>query len=121
MVLIELRRCPSCGKPTYQPIASAFPLFVLSNLQAQATRAGWKPISTLKDGDDFLCQECASAPDRTFLCAFCEQRRPATLLKKTIAGDPPEYACRVCYETLTAAEWHERIDDAYDRHRWDFE
>ena len=98
-----------------------FPYFYGASLRAQLERANIMFRGDTKDKDDhYICEECDKSGKSTFICALCEEERTSEL-KHDSWGDPPEFLCTVCYETVPAKTWEKKERKLYDSHRYDFE
>lgn len=51
-----------------------------------------------------------------FICAFCGQKRAWADMQAQF-GDPPEFLCAPCYESVPAARWQEAYDRLAQKHR----
>jgi len=122
-VLVELEKCPLCGKYMVDAKGAKyglFPKYININIDKQMERAGWVLRSCTKVDDKNICSECTEAGKADFLCTLCKQRKPTDKIKEEI-GDPTEYICTDCYETMPAKEWDEKICKIREIHRYDFE
>jgi hypothetical protein len=120
-VLIQVQRCPLCNKymvetSRYGPFPDWFPM----SLKEQMKRAGFVERSDIRVDASRICVPCAEAGKADFLCALCKQRKPSSK-KKDSFGDPPEYLCTDCYETIPAAKWEQEVERLQDEHEYDFE
>jgi len=98
-----------------------FPYYYRDNLRSQLERANIVFRGDVKDKHDhYICEECDKAGKSTFICALCEEERSSEL-KQERFGDPPEFMCKVCYETAPAKVWDKRQSELYHSHRYDFE
>ena len=122
LMMVELARCPLCDRTMVtQPRGRGlFALYIVDSFEKQVQRAGWVMTSSIQVDANEICRECADAGKATFLCALCGQRYP-TDQKHEQFGDPPEFLCKRCYETATAADWGKRRTELLEAHRWDFE
>lgn len=123
VMIVELYVCPICNR--YMVIAPSkyhgtFPARYDHDFDAQMKRVGWVKMSDVKQDDNNVCVECVRAGKATFLCVLCEQRKPTDKIQYSF-GDPPEFACRDCYETVSAKRWTEAINALDNRHRYDHE
>ena len=124
-MLVELKKCHICGKfmlPDYHNYfaKSIFPTYFPIDFDAQLKKAGWGKMSDIKVDDEYICQECAKAGKADFLCVLCKQRKPTDKEKESF-GDPPEFLCSDCYETIPAKVWDEKVEELHGLHRYDFE
>ena len=120
--LLTLKRCGTCNrdmviKPTPN---TAFPLYWDNDFDSQAKRAGFVQRSRVKVDDRYICIECVEAGKASFKCELCKDRKPSNK-EKGIFGDPPEFLCMDCYETVSAKVWNEKEDELLKTHRYDFE
>jgi hypothetical protein len=111
--------CAACKSPM---ISAHKPerIYNQRSLAAQLKRAGWKHesgvISSAHGGE--LCHECAAKGLASFKCELCGEVRDNTLIQFQ-HGDPPDYLCKVCYETVTAQEWEKAEEKIWEAHQWD--
>lgn len=124
--LLEGRECHLCNaimlkktKPEHS-YDGLFPNYVRINQEAQMKAAGITFQSSVKVDDEPICKECAEAGKADFLCAMCEQRKPTSKINESY-GDPAEYLCKDCYETVPAKVWDEKLDQLSEAHRYDFD
>jgi len=98
-----------------------FPYYWRENLKSQMERANIMFRGDVKDKDDhYICEECAKAGKSTFICDLCGEERSSELKQESF-GDPPDFLCKVCYETVPAKIWEKKHDELWHEHRWDFE
>jgi hypothetical protein len=118
---LETRKCPSCGKPMIKrDKAGLFPRVLSNNQDAQNKKLGVVYVSRAKmDGED-ICEECELSGKSYFTCCLCGEKRTSDRLEDSY-GDPAEYLCKDCYETVPAKQWDEKVKKLQDAHRWDFE
>ena len=127
-LIVPLTKCPSCEEImlkrysfNWSGFESIFPAQHGARLKEQLLRAGILIYSKFKNKDDqFICVDCAKAGKDTFTCYLCEEERTSDL-RETQFGDPPEYLCTVCYESVPAKVWDEAEDKLRKSHRYDFE
>ncbi len=127
-MLVEVHVCPLCHKCMMPRIEGSyrvserniFPHYREIDYETQLKRAGWLLMSDVKVDDKYICLDCERTGKADFLCALCGQRKP-TSKKREAFGDPPEYLCDDCYETVSAKAWDEKQMELYAAHRWDFE
>lgn len=123
---VLVTKCPICGKKMVAKPhalllrARVFPPFWKNNFTAQAKRAGLVFISHVKVDDEFICNECHEKDLASFLCTGCGERKKTSKEKESF-GDPPEYLCEDCYNTMPAKKWDELVEKLHNIHRYDFE
>jgi len=125
LMMVELHRCPICSKwMLYKEVkrweGTPFPRWVKIDFDAQLKKAGWVTVSQVKVDDHHICDECASAGKADFLCALCGKRKPTSEIQERF-GDPSEFLCKQCYETVPAKQWEEKVESLEADHRWDFD
>ena len=122
-MLVRLGACHICKKPmVYHPgrRVGTFPPYFKLTFEAQTESAGFVVSSgACVDGQD-VCKSCFEAGLVDLLCVLCNQRRASYKAKESF-GDPPEYLCIDCYETVTARAWHDAVLKLEGKHRYDFE
>jgi len=127
-LLVPLTHCPSCNEVmlkrysfNWSGFESIFPASLQLQLREQLSRAGIRTYSQFKNKDDkFICVECAKEGKDTFICYLCEEERTSDL-QQTQHGDPPEYLCTICYESVPAKVWDEAEDKLRASHKYDYE
>ena len=67
-----------------------------------------------------ICKECESSGKRTFICCHCKTERRSHLIQE-IYGDPPDYLCKICYETIPAKTWNDLDKQLTAEHQYDWE
>lgn len=124
-MLIEAEICPICQKIMTRAGKSFFnggnfPNAMSYNFDTQIKNAGVVVMSKIQVDDHCICIECANAGKADFLCALCNIRRPTDQVQESF-GEPPEYLCKICYETVPAKQWDMKTSELYSQHQYDFE
>ncbi len=127
-MLVEFHVCPICLKYMMPRIEGSysvwgkniFPNYWAINYESQLKNAGWVFQSDIEVDDKYICIECVQSDKADFLCALCNQRKPTSKARESF-GDPPEYLCTDCYETVTVSAWEEKQSELGAAHRWDYE
>lgn len=125
-VIVELNKCPSCGRwmldksANEQGWPAVWPAVHSGNIREQLERAGWVFSSDTKKDNETICSVCASEGKGGFTCSLCNQYRTSDQEQEAF-GDPLDYLCTVCYETVSAKVWHDKYNSLYDAHKYDFE
>lgn len=123
LMLIELKKCYVCHKHMIRrddSWTSPFPRWVVNTLESQAKRADWVIQSTVKVDDNYICLDCERAGKADFKCYLCKNRYSSTNIEERF-GDPPEFLCKHCYETVSAKIWDKTNDYLLSIHKHDFE
>jgi hypothetical protein len=123
LFLVSIRRCPICHQwMVHAPDWDRYSTFPGGDNRFvdQAERAGLRLESGHEVDGINICQVCKDTGKATFVCALCGERRPANQEEESF-GDPIEYLCRVCYATVPAKEWDEKIRQLEQRHRHDWD
>jgi hypothetical protein len=126
LFLMQVRKCQTCGRPIMPYVAEhersfVFPRYVRIDQEAQMKRAGIQPVGTWSvERDAYLCEECTKAGKDTFTCALCDQERTSDL-EQFRYGDPPDFLCTPCYESVSASKWEAEIERIEEAHRYDYE
>lgn len=121
--MIRLEPCHLCQKDMVTKPEGGYdtwPHWIGNDLKAQTERAGFVFRSRIKVDDEYICTECEQKGRATFECALCGQRKPTDKIKSSF-GDPPEFLCMDCYESVPAKTWEEKIKELHKQHRYDFE
>ena len=125
---LKITECPNCKRKMidadYNALYSAFPFWEKMNFEAQRLRKGFAIRSNQSFDDDKMCGShywCIDCKDKIeFKCFNCKEMR----LKKDMEyryGDPPDFLCKFCYETVSAKDWNELIKAIEDNHRWEYD
>ena len=120
---LNLGYCKKCGRNMVVKPREAygvFPHYYANNFEAQAKRANLVIQSTIKVDGCYICIECEKMGKADFECYLCKKRKSTKLIQERF-GDPAEYLCFECYETVSAKIWEETVDKLYDIHKYDFE
>lgn len=113
--------CASCRKPMMKKAPyGLFPLSIDHDQAAQTARAGVVIESMSTIDDKKICVECEKAGKAFSTCALCKTPKPSSRIEESF-GEPAEYLCSDCYETVPAKVWDEKAQELRDRHRYDFE
>jgi len=118
--LLELSKCYKCKQdmivcPRYK---APFPFWNKVNFNAQVERANLVIKSNVLVDDHFICINCVKSGKADFLCALCEERKSTDKIKDWI-GDPAEFLCWDCFNTVTAAIWQAKSADLHEKHKYD--
>ena len=124
-MLVELSRCPCCKKPMISaPPKEWARRWTFYDFDGQVKRAGWVWTSQTERGDGYgrraICRDCETAGKGTFTCVLCKEERQTSAIHERY-GDPPEFLCVSCYETVPAKAWDEKTNELEEAHRWDHE
>lgn len=117
--LLALEKCPSCHK--YMIVRphrarNTFPRYHKLTFEAQVKAAEFVITSDSQVDDKYICEDCAGAGKASFICALCKQRKSSDKIQERI-GDPPEFLCADCYETVPAKEWESIWNQLERSHR----
>lgn len=121
--MVRLEPCKLCQKDMVTKPEldyGTWPSWIGNDLEAQTERAGFVFRSRIKVDDEHICIECEQKGRATFECALCKQRKPNDKIKTSI-GNPPEFLCMDCYESVPAKTWEEKTRGLHIQHRYDFE
>lgn len=122
---VESTKCVVClnnmvHAPTNYHIRPTFPRYIGNNFEAQAKKAGLELGSDIKVDGRYICKKCENEGKADFLCSLCNERHSVSKVEEQI-GDPPEFLCLQCYETVPAKEWADKITSLNDDHQYDFD
>ena len=121
-MFVRVHKCRACERPMVYPPGErdkTFPSHYSASFGAQIRRAGFVVASSAKVDDSVICVECKEEGKASFVCALCGERRKSDLIEDYF-GDPPEFLCAVCYETVPAKTYDEKKAELRDGHRWDY-
>lgn len=121
-MIVRLSKCKTCGhfmvaKPGR---THTFPQYHALQFEAQAKRAGFKIQSHVKVDDNYICFYCLVNDQAKFLCSLCRQRK-ASSKEQYHYGDPAEFLCTDCYDTVSAKVWEEAVKQIEHDHQYDFQ
>jgi hypothetical protein len=120
-MLLAAKKCKCCQKVMIEKeTKNLFPNFYAINQKAQMKAAGLVYMTATLVDDEPICIECEESGKASFLCELCDERK-TTDKKQESFGDPAEFLCKDCYESVPAKKWHEKVDELQESHRWDFE
>ena len=120
LMLIELKKCPICGKYMLPNERNPFPFASNASKETQLKNAGWVEEGRCYINGTYPCVECEQSDKIRFICALCGKEQPGSEIKESF-GDPPEYLCKACYATVPAAAWDEKEEELRESHQWDFD
>ncbi len=123
-VAIKYSKCPICQKNMVSGLRNQYgghPFPVGQNkLGSQIERIGFVFSSDTTDkNNEVICVECSQAGLSSFVCFLCKEERTSNECKDTY-GEPPEYLCHRCHETVTAKVYDQARDTLYAKHKYDF-
>ena len=113
--ILPISHCANCDTIMYGSATHGVP-----SIDVQLKRAQWHRASGVSSPahGGYLCQPCSVIA--SFKCHLCGEIRPMGEVKARI-GDPPDFLCTTCFETVTAREWHEAVEKLNNEHRYDYE
>lgn len=124
LMLVALDECPICHKYMVHAPAGTRKLFpphyTGCGFEEQLKRADWVVASAVKVDDHLICAPCAGQGKATFFCYLCQTTKPTSEICEDF-GDPAEFLCKQCYETVPAKRWNEATQRLRELHRYDFE
>ena len=111
-----LSRCEVCKNPLLPPLfkVDGFGSFWWEHSRKEL---GIREAAHSKLVDD-ICTQCA-AEGVTFKCSACKETRNADQLYEAI-GDPADFLCLPCYETVPAKKWDELMKQLRQQHQHDY-
>lgn len=119
--LVEITKCYICKRNMIERLKKperVFPHWFKINFDAQVQKANLVIQSNVVVDDHYICKECVRAGKADFLCALCKTRKPANKIEDSF-GDPPEFLCTDCFNTVTAVVWHKMTENLYENHKYD--
>lgn len=119
-MVVEGNVCGICDKTMLPRFGYGviFPKWLKIDQDAQMRSAGFVYTSNVLVDDHPICEECEAAGKADFLCALCNQRKSSDK-KQEQFGDPAEFLCFDCYNTVPAAVWHKKCDELIKEHQYD--
>jgi len=122
-VLVELTKCPICGRymlDVPKGCYRCFPLYRKINIRQQMKAVGWVLKSYTKVDEEYICKECVEAGKATFECSLCHKRYNTNDIQERF-GYQPDYLCKHCYKTVPAEVWEKKFDELEKEHMYDFD
>jgi hypothetical protein len=125
-MLVGLKKCSICGKwmiaePNQTSLHRTFPWGMSISFTTQVKRAGWVIASGVEDSArKEICVECRDAGKLRLKCIHCQQMITSDQVKESF-GEPPDYLCNNCYETMPAKKWNELVEELESLHKYDYE
>lgn len=129
-IALEWKLCPCCDNPMIiAPKASlkrcepAWGSGCIDNntIEAQCSRVNMSIQSYINDKNhQYICENCVETGTTSFICALCGKEHTTDKIKESF-GDPTEYLCKICYETVPAKKWEEAMDRLDKKHMYDFD
>lgn len=98
----QLERCPICNRLIVAHLSRFGEEYQKLDLVAHGMR--------LFGFDQWTCQKCTEEGLAGFTCAICGRERSSDQIQEEHGG---EFACTVCYETLSAKEWDWQISHMF--------
>lgn len=116
---LPVSRCSFCKTYTLPKIKGFYENGSSAMSQAEQMKAaGMRYRGSNFITSDIVCEQCVADGKIHFKCAFCEETRNSELYHDAEYGDP---ICKICYETLTAKEWDEKMKELHEIHRYDYQ
>lgn len=122
-MLIQGDECQTCQSLMIKKIKKSeglFPMYHALNQESQAKNAGIQFIGNIKVDDEYICEKCEKEGKADFLCALCEERKSTDKIQEII-GDPAEFLCTDCYNTVPASIWTNKLKELLEDHQYDYE
>ncbi len=122
VMLVQLQTCGHCNRPCLRTHGGnrggVFPDWFAIDRGAQLRKADWGMLSSTCNAKGArLCDECAKEHG-AFRCVLCKQERLGK--PQESVGDPSEYLCTPCFETVPAKTWTDELARLEEAHRWDY-
>lgn len=117
VVVVEILKCKSCESDMVSPIerSDQSPFTFRLPMSSQIEQAGRKMAAGAKG----VCADCYESGNITENCRICEEDRKPSEIEETIGGK--YHLCKPCYETVSAKEWEDTIDNLRVQVRWENE
>lgn len=114
-------KCPVCSKEMMKKDKSGlFTSYIRENQESQMEKKKVVFISSSIKDNEYICVECEKAGMASFKCSLCGIDQSSDQVRESF-GSPAEYLCKKCYETVSAKDWAEKVDELEKAHRWDYE
>lgn len=126
IMLVKLIKCNTCNKyMIVQPknnylFIGTFPQYFRLDFNTQVKNAGWEINSNDFSNEKPICKTCVENGKAIFICSLCEKEKSTDLIQESF-GDPSEYLCKECYETVAVKIWEKTVKKLNNKHRYDFE
>jgi ssDNA-binding Zn-finger/Zn-ribbon topoisomerase 1 len=121
-MLVESKKCPLCSKQMVMRDSryGIFPIWMQINQDAQVKRGGLVYFSRIEVDGNLICQECSDAGRASFKCELCHQRHNTSEIQERIGRYLADYLCKLCYSTVSAQKWAEKIKELEEEHKYDY-
>ena len=119
LVLVQIDRCPTCGRWMVDR-DRPWPGWYAINFDAQMRQIGWRESTSVGGDRGTICSRCKEEGRATFTCKSCGTVRTVDQVQ-TQFGDPPDFLCKTCYETVFAKRWNKLVNALEKKHRYDLE
>jgi len=122
-VQIDVHDCPLCARTMLlveSPARLPFPRWMENTLEKQMARVGWVHAVYSGISSRYVCSRCVEEGKEILACTLCKKEIPLKLVKESF-GDPPEWLCMNCYETVPAKAWDDKCGELTEKHRFDYE
>ena len=90
------------------------------SVTAQLQRGAISIDQGYKAGLDHVCGDCINEGKVQVECQACHKQVSLNDTHFKV-GDPPEFICRECHETMPAAAYEKMVDQLEQRHQYDYE
>ncbi len=121
LFVLQHEICSKCGRDMVTPPKNndVFPYWIGNNFKAQAERAELVIRSSTKVDDFYICCDCEKDGLADFECQLCKKRKTTNKIQKSF-GDPADFLCSDCYETVSAKVWDAAKDKLLEKHQHEF-
>ena len=119
-MFVEAKRCKCCNKIMLKrDLQHIYPIWNQLSQDAQMKRVGFVYQTSVLVDNEPICNECVDSGKSTFICALCLERKSTDKIQESI-GDPAEFLCAKCYNTVPASEWDNKVSELHKEHYYDF-
>lgn len=118
--VLSIRKCPLCNSPMMKKWRMPETIYYKLDLKSQMERAGIKFISSSRVNNEHICDECSGKGLSSFTCYICNKTQSSTEIHESY-GDPSDYVCKSCYNSIPASKWDKVIDELEKAHQYDFD
>jgi len=86
------------------------------SIESQLARAAMSIEDSTEVGGQKVCGECVKAGTVQVECQGCHKQ---VSLNETHFSIPPDYICAECFQTLTAANYADLVEEIETKHQYD--
>lgn len=118
---VRTKICPVCKK---QMVRSQLGVVTFGNdplsFHSQCAAAGIVLESHAEDEHgNAICKECVDNGRAKFICSLCRRTFPTDMIQKSVGSYLRSHLCKECFNTVSAKEWEDKVQELEENHKWD--